>query len=157
MRITMSHSIEIDASPEEVFAFFVNLEENYTRWHPNHNEFRWIKGEAMHEGSVAFADQMGRGKSQRQNVRIDRVEPNRRIEFSWTNPLVRFLLPRNVWVFEPANGGCRFTAESDVRLGWISSRMTHVRKGLEEGRVHLKEEGENLKRLIEEERVREPR
>lgn len=150
MRVTMSHSIDIDASPEEVFAFFVNIEENYTKWHPNHNEFRWIKGRPMEVGSVAFADQMGRGKSQKLNTRIDRVEPNRRIEFSWTNPFAKFFLPRNAWLFEPINGGCRFTAESDVRLGWISSRMAHVKEGIEEGRKHLKEEGENLKRLVEE-------
>ncbi len=149
MRVTMSHSIDIDASPEEVFAFFVNIEENYTKWHPNHNEFRWIKGEPMEEGSVAFSDQMGHGKSHKLNARIDRVEPNRRIEFSWTHPLARFFFPRNVWIFEPTNGGCRFTAESEIRLGWISSRTAHVKKGLEEGRNHLKEEGENLKRLVE--------
>ena len=149
MRITLSHTTEINASPETVYAFFVNIEQNYTKWHPDHVVFRWIEGEALEEGATAYSEQYAHGSIHKMKPRFTKVIPNRRVEFSWMNPFHRFFAPRNVWKFESTPGGCRFSAEHDIRLGWISSRMDRVKRGLDAGRQHLKEEGENLKRLVE--------
>ncbi|MFH1680387.1 MAG: SRPBCC family protein [Candidatus Eisenbacteria bacterium] len=149
MIVTLSHSIEIDAPPESVYGFFLDIEENYTKWHPDHVVFRWIEGGSLAKGAVAYSEQYIHGKLHRLKARFTKVVPYREIEFSWVNPLIRFFAPRNTWVFEPAGGGCRFTAEGDLRLGWISSRMGRVKQRLEEGRRHIEEEGENLKRLVE--------
>jgi uncharacterized protein YndB with AHSA1/START domain len=148
VRVTLRHEIEIHARPERVYAFFENLERNYTKWHPDHVVFRWVKGGGLEEGATAYAEQRMRGKLHRLPVRFTKVIPNRLIEFEWVNPLARFFAPRNVWIFEATNGGCRFIAECEIRLGWISSRMSHVRRALDRGRTHLREEGENLKRLV---------
>ncbi len=139
----------IDAPPERVFAFFENIEENYTKWHPDHRVFKWVKGGPMREGAIAYSEQMMHGKLHKMPGKFVKVIPNRLIEFRWTNPFLRFFSPRNVWIFRAAGGGCRFIAETDIRLGWISSHMKRVHKALEQGRTHLKEEGENLKRLVE--------
>ena len=157
MRITTRHSIDIDAPPEAVYAFFEGLEENYTKWHPDHISFRWAQENGLEEGAIAYAAQRVHGKIHKTPARFTRVEPNRRIEFVWANPFLRFFAPLNVWIFEPIDGGCRFTAEGVVRLGWISSRMKHVQRVLEEGRRHIAEEGENLKRLVEAGEVSAPK
>ena len=149
MIVTLRHEIEIDAPPERVYAFFENIEENYTKWHPDHIVFRWTKGAGLEEGAVAYSEQRMHGKVHKLSARFTQVIPNRRVEFRWTNPIARFFAPRNVWIFEPTNGGCRFIAEGDIRLGWISSRMKRVRNALEQGKTHLRQEGENLKRLVE--------
>ncbi len=149
MRVTLRHSIDIDAPPEAVYAFFDNLEENYTKWHPDHVVFRWVEGRGIQEGVVAYSEQRMHGKVHKLPARFSKVIPNRRIEFVWVNPLFRFFAPVNIWIFEPIDGGCRFTAESVIRLGWISSRMESMKKKLDDGRKHLAEEGENLKRLVE--------
>jgi uncharacterized protein YndB with AHSA1/START domain len=149
MRITVSHTIEIAAAPEAVFAFFVNIEKNYTKWHPDHVVFQWVKGDALAEGSIAYSEQHVHGSLHKMKAKFTKVIPSRRVEFTWLNPLQRFFAPRNEWKFEPASGGCRFSAEHDIRLGWISSRMKKVKLQLEAARKHLKEEGESLKRLVE--------
>jgi uncharacterized protein YndB with AHSA1/START domain len=149
MRVTLSHKIDIDASPESVFAFFMNIEANYTKWHPDHVVFRWVKGNLLEEGAIAYSEQYMHGSLHKLKARFAKVIPNRRVEFLWVNPLLRFFAPRNAWILEPLNGGCRFTAESDIRLGWISSRMNRVKRRLDGGRKHLAEEGENLKHLVE--------
>lgn len=149
MIVTLRHAIEIDASPREVYAFFEHIEENYTRWHPDHIVFRWMKGNTLAEGAEAYSQQRAHGKAHTLSVRFTRVVPTERVEFRWINPLIRFFAPRNVWLFERTDEGCRFIAESDVRLGWIFARLKRTQEGLAAIRRHLKEEGENLKRLVE--------
>jgi uncharacterized protein YndB with AHSA1/START domain len=149
MIVALRHEIEIDTHPERVYAFFLNIEQNYTKWHPDHIVFRWVKGNTIQQGAVAYSEQRVHGKIHKMSATFTKVIPNQLVEFRWDNLLARFFAPRNVWIFQPTNGGCRFIAESDLRLGWISSRMKHAKKALEAGRIHLKEEGENLKRLVE--------
>lgn len=149
MRVTLRHEIEIAASPESVYAFFERIAENYTRWHPDHIAFRWVKGEGIAEGAVAYSEQRIHGKVHKLPARFTKVIPARLVEFKWVNPIARFFAPRNVWLFEPTDRGCRFVAESDLRLGWGSSRLKHVQEAIASGRKHLAEEGENLKRLME--------
>ena len=149
MRITLGHTIDIDAAPEAVYSFFANIEENYTKWHPDHVVFRWIGGNRLEEGATAYSEQYMHGSLHKLKAVFTKVVPNRMIEFRWANPFLRFIAPRNVWIFEPVDGGCRFTAESDIRMGWISSRMERVKRKLDTSRKHLQEEGENLKRLVE--------
>ena len=149
MIVTLRHAIEIDAPPKQVYGFFENIEENYTKWHSDHRVFRWTDGGTLRKGAVAYSEQMMHGKLHRLPARFVKVVPGRLVEFQWMNPLLRFFAPRNVWVFEATGEGCRFIAESDIRLGWISARMKRVHHLLEQGKTHLREEGENLKRLVE--------
>ena len=149
MRIILRHEIKIDAPPEAVYAFFEDLEKNYIKWHPDHIVFRWVEGDGLAEGSVAYSEQRIHGKVHKLQARFTKVIPAQRVEFEWVGRIARLFAPRNVWLFEAAYGGCRFIAESDLRLDWISSRLKRVQKGLAAGRQHLAEEGENLKRLVE--------
>jgi uncharacterized protein YndB with AHSA1/START domain len=149
MILTLSHAVEVNATPEVVYQFFVEIEENYTKWHPDHVVFRWVEGSALKEGAIAYSEQYVHGSLHKMKARFTKVIPKRRIEFSWVNPFQRFFAPRNEWTFEPTSRGCRFSAEHDIRLGWVSSRMGRVKRGLDAVRKHLREEGENLKRLVE--------
>jgi uncharacterized protein YndB with AHSA1/START domain len=149
MIVTLRHEIEIEAPPEKVYAFFENIEENYTKWHPDHRVFRWMTEGGLKQGAVAYSEQMVGGKLHKLRARFTKVVPNHLVEFKWVNPISRFIAPRNTRVFEATDTGCKFIAEGDIRLGWISSRMKRVRAALDQGRVHLKEEGENLKQLVE--------
>ena len=149
MIVTLRHEIEIAASPESVYSFFEHLPENYTKWHPDHIVFRWIEGDGLAEGSVAYSEQRMRGKVHKLPARFTKVIPAERVEFELTNPIARFFAPRYVWLFESTAGGCRFVAEGDARLGWISARLKHVQGALAAGQKHLAEEGESLKRLVE--------
>lgn len=51
--MVLSHSIEINNTPDAVFSFFEDMEANYLRWHPDHIEFRWVPGRGVREGHVA--------------------------------------------------------------------------------------------------------
>ena len=42
--ITLKESIEIETSLEELYIWFMDLEENFTKWHPNHKRFERLTG-----------------------------------------------------------------------------------------------------------------
>jgi len=47
----LTDTIEINTSPENIWTFFKNLEENYMAWHPtDHLKFKWI-GKPMKTGT----------------------------------------------------------------------------------------------------------
>lgn len=87
-----------------------------------------------------------------------RVEPGRLVEFAPQSRLVRLLLPRMRFRIEPSPGdagggagdegsGCRVVQEIHIRIGPLGARLN--RKELDAVRRHMKEEGDNMKRLLE--------
>lgn len=42
--IILKDSIEINTKIDKVYDWFMNLDKNFTRWHPNHKEFKRITG-----------------------------------------------------------------------------------------------------------------
>ena len=146
--VFLTDSVEIKASCEEVFSFFRDLEANYTRWHPqDHVLFKWVKGNGLEQGAVAYSEQYIHGKLHKLKVEFTRVAPPREVEFKFLPAWIRIFVPEDTWVLTPTGQGCRFTATTHLRMGRLSQRLN--RKKLESLARHLGEEGQNLKRLVE--------
>jgi hypothetical protein len=137
----------VDAPPERIFAFFEGMAENYRRWHPDHVVFRWLAGGGLRAGAGAHFEERIGGKLLEKTVVFTCVEPGRYLAIAPTNRLFRLVLPRLSFRMEPAGGGCRLTAEIVVRTGPVGAWLN--RKEFEAVRRHMREEGENLKRLLE--------
>ena len=55
--LELKDSIDIKATPEKIWDFFVNLDKNYKSWHPeDHILFKWIKGKPMELGSQFYGE-----------------------------------------------------------------------------------------------------
>lgn len=151
--VVITHSIEIKTTPEMIFDFLRNLDDDtYRVWHPqDHVSFRWMKGEPGEEGSVVHAEEYIHGKLHKLKFTITRVDPNRRIEFAPTSRLLRIYFPMNTLEVEPKGDTCLFTASGHLRVGrlvkiFAKGKLEH---GLASVAKHIKEEGENLKRILE--------
>lgn len=141
-------SIEINAPPEDGFAFFQNMETNYVRWHPDRISFEWRKGRGLEVGNVFYFEERIAGKIQRKETRITEVIPGRYFAFTMVNPLFRFFLPHLSFGFEPTATGCRF--EAILRLHGIGPMGRRInKKEFDAVEVHMGEEARNLKRLLE--------
>lgn len=139
--------VRIAAPAARIFAFFCEMEENYTRWHPDHQEFRWLTEGGLREGAVShFVERIG-GKVLTKDVVYTRVEPDRYIEFTLRNRLYSFVMPRLSFRILPDGDGCRFVAEIYIRTGPIGAWLN--RHEFAAVRVHMREEAENLKQLME--------
>ncbi|TVQ35006.1 MAG: hypothetical protein EA384_16825 [Spirochaetaceae bacterium] len=102
----------------------------------------------MKEGTVFCFEEYIAGKLLRKSVVYTRVSPNEHIEFAPTSVLLKLFLPRMIFRLEPESDGCRFTAEIHLRIGPLGRRAN--RKELDAVRHHMRAEGVNIKRILEE-------
>jgi hypothetical protein len=137
----------IEAPPERIFEFFARMGENYVAWHPDHVAFRWTKGNGLEPGvEFYFEEQIG-GKLLEKTVRFTKIEPGRYIEFEPTGWLMRLIMPRLSFEVQPQGGDSLFIARITIRTGPVGAWLN--RREFSAVRQHMKEEGENLKRIVE--------
>jgi hypothetical protein len=87
-------------------------------------------------------------------VQFTEVVPDRYIEFTPTSRLVRLFMPCISFSIDPSGDGCDFTQRIKIRIGPIGARLN--RHKFDVVKTHMKEEGENLKTILEPETVSEP-
>jgi hypothetical protein len=152
--IILKDSIEIHASPEAVFNFLVGIkdDQSYKIWHPqDHVGFCWIKEKPWQEGSVVRAKEYLKGELHTLTFRVTKVIPNRTIEYVPSFWLLRIYFPKNTFIIEPTQNGCIFTAMGSYRVGRLVKTFAKnkLSSGISSVEKHMKEEGENLKRILE--------
>ena len=143
----LEETTRVEAPPEAVYQFFEAMEENYVRWHPDHVAFRWVTGAGLERGSEARFEERIAGKPQKKTVRFVEVLPERYIEFKPTSLLVGALMPHISFTVEPRAGGCELTQRIKVRTGPIGARLN--RREFDAVRTHMREEGGNLRCIVE--------
>ena len=152
--VVLEHSIEIRATPEEVFQFLSNLvdDRSYRAWHSDdHVALRWLEGSPWQEGSVVYAEEYIDGDLHKLTFVVTRVVPNREIEYVPVSRFRRRYAPKCTFSVEPRDAGCVFTAAVHARIPLLLRLLStkRVERGLSSVRKHMKEEGENLKRILE--------
>ncbi|WP_435157410.1 SRPBCC family protein [Haladaptatus sp. DFWS20] len=148
----LEETTRVNASPEEVYHFFETMDVNYQRWHPDHIVFRWSTGDGLEQGAIAYFEERIAGKKQKKTVQFTEVIPDRYIDFKPTSRLVGMLMPSISFTIEPHENGCDLTQRIKVRTGPIGAWLN--RREFDAVRTHMKEEGENLKTILETNEVR---
>lgn len=143
----LRQSVDIAAPPSRIYRFFEDMADNYTDWHPDHLVFRWVDGAGLTVGCRFYFEERIAGKLMKKTVRLTRLKPDRHIEFVPDWWLMRLFLPRILFRIEPVGEGCRVTQELHVRTGPVGAWLN--RREFNAVRQHMREEGENLKRLTE--------
>lgn len=146
---TIEDSIEINAGPDRVFAALLSIFSAtvlYKKWHNDHVKCEWIKGKRFEIGSVISIEEYLHDELHKLKFAATRLEPNRKIEFKILFP-ASMLSPGGSFIIQPKNEGCIFTAALSFRMAWLLSIFAKSR--VEAIKKHMKEEGENLKSLVE--------
>ena len=150
----LKDSIEIKTTSEKVFNFLTSIvdDESYRAWHKDdHVSFRWLKGRPWTEGSILYAEEYLHGKLHKFKFEIIKIVPNKRIEYIPTSHFVRKFFPKNEFIIEQKGGSCIFTAAGTYRVGKLGKIFFKkaIEKGLSSVKKHMREEGENLKIILE--------
>lgn len=141
-------TVEIKATPEQVFNTFMSVfssEENYKKWHKDHVSFKWIKGKAFEEGSILYAEEYLHGKLHKLKTQLTKIEPYKKIEYRFLFPY-SILCPKGSFLIEVKGNTSFFIANLTINAGSLLSKI--VPKRLMTVKKHMKEEGENLKKLL---------
>jgi uncharacterized protein YndB with AHSA1/START domain len=145
----ISDSIEIKASPHDVFSLLILIfssEKGYKAWHKDHVTCSWTKGDPLSEGSQLVAEEHLHGKRHRISFVIGKLEKDKKLSFTTKFPY-SLICPKGEFELEEASEGCIFTAKQFFRFGNILEVL--FKKELDSLKEHMKEEGVNLKSLIE--------
>ena len=147
--ITLKDSIEIKAAPEKVFEWLTNLrdKESYQTWHPDHVECIWVKGEPFQKGSIVYFEEYIHGKLHKVKFICTKRIKDRLIEYRPLFPWYLFM-PKCDFIMEPlGEDSCTFTATIKLRVGPLYKKFG--KRHLDSINQHMKEEGENLKKILE--------
>lgn len=147
--IRLRDSIQINVAPDRVWAWLDELPAHYRAWHPAHVTCRFERGDRLKAGAVLFVEERLHQRLHRLRLRATEVIPERLLRY-------RSLGYEGALVLEPATGGTRFSAELafGVRTPVIGGLVDVVLRPflahvLPELQVHMREEGESLKRILE--------
>lgn len=146
--LTISHSVDIDVPPKDVWTWLSELPNHYLDWHPAHRECRLIQGELWEPSAVLEVQEELHGRLHRLRFQVTSVSPGREVTYRTGRWF------RGRFVIEPTDGHSRFTAELSFGLpgiGRILDRpLAHLfRHRIATAHQHQREEGLNLKRLLE--------
>jgi len=154
--VILTDSIAIKTTPDKIYNFLTSIvdDKSYKAWHKDdHVGFRFLKGKNWAEGSVIYAEEYIHGKLHKLKLKITKVVPNKKIEYAPVSRLLRIYFPKNEFVIEQQGDFCLFVASGTYRLGWIAKTFFKeaIKDGLNGVKKHMREEGENLKRILEKE------
>ena len=142
----LTTSILIDAPPERVWAWLEDMASHYTEWHPDHMSARWERGEPNRVGSTMTVVEVLGGHREVLRFELTRFDPPRLFRYR-IRGLISLLLPDGAFCLAPDDGRSRFTATISYRFGRFTERLFGRR--MEALVAHMREEGENVKRLVE--------
>ena len=138
----------IAAPAATVFQVFEQMDQYYTRWHPDHHAYHWLEGSQCRPGAVFRFEETIGGAIKNQTMCFTRVVPDRYLEFAPVNPVIRLLMPRLSFAMDPTGQeSCLLTAKIHLRVGPLAARLN--RHEFAAVRQHMVEEGLNMRQLAE--------
>ena len=147
--ILLHDTVHIEATPERIWAWLDELPRHYRDWHPSHIDCRYVRGNHLTVGAVLRLHEHLHGKPHSFALRADVVVPGQLLRYSGRGF-------RGTFMLEPAGTGASFTAQLEVgaRLPLIGRLLDPVLRRLLARRLsavqeHMREEGRNLKLLLE--------
>ena len=150
LEFVITSSTRIDSTPEKIWDFFYDMENNYTKWHTDHNFWHWTRGKPLEVGSKIDSEEtVGGHKGGIKSTVTESVE-NEKIVLRPAWPL-SFMCPKLEWIIEKKGEDTYFIAQTHYVFGKIF--LTLKKKTVDEilflTQKHMDEEGENLKNILE--------
>lgn len=149
--VTLKDSIEIRTTPEKVFNGLIKAfssEDDYKKWHKDHVKCNWIKGQPFEVGSILYCEEYLHHDLHKMKFQSTKKEPYNNIEFKVLFPM-SLICPKGSFIIEPEEERSIFTATLSFRFGWFFQKFAKNR--IEMVANHMREEGENFKKLLENE------
>jgi len=150
-RTTLVHEVDIKASPERIWDFLINIEKNYSVWHPkDHILFKWTKGAPFETGARFYAEQFMMGEKVKYKGKITECISGKKITMKFSFPL-SLITEKIEMIIE---NHTIFTAVKHItymKVKFLSRtifRKQNIRM-LNDMDAHITTEGGNMKDILE--------
>lgn len=151
--IQLTQVTRVGAPPEELWRFFAGMDENYTRWHPEHLRWRWLTSNPMELGAIWFADEYFDWMRLWCRWFVIESEPNRRFAFRLGLPYALVRAGGSFTFVPTPDGGTEITEE--FHFGFeaplirpVVDAVLRLAMPLDAFRRHMVEEGQGFVRLL---------
>lgn len=149
--MTLVHEVNIKTTPDRIWDFLINIEQNYKAWHPSdHILFQWTKGKAFETGSIFYAEQYMMGEKVKYNGRISESVQGEKITMTFSFPL-SLITEKIEMIIENHDTYSTFKHISYMRFKFLSRTIFKKQniKMLNDMDSHIKTEGEKMKEILE--------
>ncbi len=150
-KYVIESSIEIKTTPDKIWDFFFNLENNYKEWFPEeHHFFRWTKGEPLIIDSKFDSLEIVDGHKTRLKGKCIEALKNKEIAFRPAFP-ASIMCTKLEWIFEPKRETTTFISKTYYKFGKIFLTLKNgtAKEIMEITKKHMDTEGQNLKKILE--------
>jgi len=107
-----------------------------------------VKGRDLMKGKISYFEESIGGELMKKRVIYTKIIPNQYIEFVPESRLIRIILRKMTFSIEPSDSYCKLTAK--VLIEWVGPLVRKLNKEkFRAVRKHMREEGENLKKILE--------
>jgi uncharacterized protein YndB with AHSA1/START domain len=144
--ITLEDSIEINTTPDVIYNWLCKLDEHYTKWHPDHEKCINKTGD-MRVGTMLYSEEYLHGELHKIQMKITKLVRNKKIEYKNNFPM-SMIVPRGSFIIRKKGKNSVFIANIYCRGGKTLEKI--FRSKIAALKSHMKEEGENLKAILEE-------
>ena len=141
----LKNSIEIKTTPDKIFKWLKNLDKHYKEWHPDHVKWINLTG-SLDKGDIFYSEEYLHGKLHKLKGKITKIEENKRVKYKFLFP-TSIISPKGSFIIELKDESSIFTAIVSFRFGWLFSKL--AKNKVKASKTHMREEGENLKKLLE--------
>ena len=149
--MTLVHEVDIKTSPDIIWDFLINIEKNYSVWHPNdHILFKWTNGAPFDTGATFYAEQYMIGEKVKYKGKITESIPGVKITMTFSFPL-SLITEKIEMIIENHDTHSTFKHITYMKFKFLSRTIFKKQniKMLNDMDTHIRTEGENMKRIIE--------
>jgi uncharacterized protein YndB with AHSA1/START domain len=151
--MTFVHEVNIKTSPDKIWDFLINIEKNYSAWHPDdHILFTWTNGAPFEAGAGFYAEQYMMGEKVKYNGKITECIPGEKITMKFSFPL-SLITEKIEMIIESHGSYSTFKHVTYMKFKLLSRtifKKQNVRM-LNDMDNHIGTEGGNMKNILENE------
>jgi uncharacterized protein YndB with AHSA1/START domain len=150
-RMTLVHEVEIKTSPDKIWNFLINIDKNYSAWHPkDHILFQWTKGAPFETASTFYAEQYMMGEKVKYKGKITEATQGEKITMTFSFPL-SLITEKIEMIIENKGSYSVFKHITYMKFKFLSRTIFKKQniKMLNDMDTHVKTESENMKNILE--------
>lgn len=147
--IKLVDKIRIYSAPNIIWdrlIFFFQNTENYKLWHKDHISCYWKKGKDFLPGSILIAEENIHGTKHKLEFKIIEYKRDSILKYKMLLPF-SIICSGGHFITISKGNETEFIAQLNFRLGFLLKVL--FKKRIEAIRVHMEEEGQSLKGIIE--------